>query len=426
MISVLLAVSLAMLLWMLQLVIRSNNQLKETARSLQETKNLLTHSEKLASLGRVVTGIAHNLDNPLTAIIGFSDLILNHEDTALSPELRKGLEIIFKEGQNCRHIVQNLLSFARRRKPKWEKTDVCAVLTDTLAAPSLRLDQKKVTVKKSYPPKDLSVKADLAQLKEVFSNLLKNAVQAMEKNASEKIIRIGVVQENENVLVTFADNGHGIAPENIHKIFEPFFTTKEPSSGTGLGLSICYGIVHEHGGEIVAESPPGQGVVMTVCLPLLGAKEALELASQSTPTPGALSPAHGLSGRRVLVIEDEESVREFLGTVLSSAGMKVDMAQDGQDALEKAAANPYDLLIVDYIVPKMNGEQIYRELIRKNPAGNSKFLFITSQTGDRHLLDFFKTNNLVYLPKPFLKKELLEIAEKKLHAKNAPPADAVR
>lgn len=408
---VLVLFSLVLVLWLIRKVGRSNDELRSTIRSLQETRDRLMQSEKLASLGTIVSGVAHELNNPLTSIIGFSDIVLSQTQGSFHDELREMLQIINKEGERCKKIVQDLLSFARRRQPKWEEVDIKALIDEAIAASSLVLGQKNVRIQKSYASEELHVEADPSQLKQVFLNLLKNAMQAMEKNAREKICTIEAISENGQQRITFADSGPGIRSENLQKIFEPFFTTKEVGSGTGLGLSLCYGIIKQHNGDISVASPAGRGAEFVIRLPRIGTQEAGELRRQ--PPPKTDLSIRRLSGLRVLVTEDEPLIRKFLETVLSAEGLRVETADNGETAYEKVTAGHYDLLICDYRLPKLDGMELYRRLIENNPSLKSKFLFITGQTGDEELLDFFLANDLPYIAKPFSKQDVLDMIEKK-------------
>lgn len=409
--------SLVIALWLIGKVIKFHDDLRSMIQSLQETKDRLTQSEKLASLGTVVSGVAHEINNPLTSIIGFSDIIMSRDDGSLPAEMREQIDIIHKEGQRCKAIVQDLLSFARRRDPVWENVTLDVLLTDVTNAMSLMLREKEVRVEKTFPSETFHIKADSTQLKQVFFNLLKNAVQAMEDSGKEKILWVQAVLEEKHVRVTVTDNGSGIRPEHLHRIFEPFFTTKEVGIGTGLGLSLCYGVIHQHGGEIGVANAPGKGAEFAVRLPLIGAAEARELDKHG---PVASLPAQRLSGHRVLVIDDESSIRKLLQAILSAEKIPNDAVNNGAEALEKSREVRYDLFICDYRTPRLNGQQFYLELAKKDPKIASKFLFITGQTGDKQLMDFFKTNGIDYLTKPFFKNDVLEMVRKKL--KNASAA----
>jgi two-component system NtrC family sensor kinase len=237
-----------------------------TAR--KEMQQQLIQSEKLSGLGQLVAGVAHELNNPLTSIIGFSQLTLMRP--ALDPNLRAQLETIGKEGDRARRIVQNLLSFARQHKPGRAETDVNELLRGCIDLRAYELNANNILVQRNLGsvPKLL---ADPHQLQQVFLNIIINAEQAMltsRRGGNLQVETRAKTKDSESwIEVMIADDGPGISPEVLGRVFDPFFTTKDVGEGTGLGLSISYGIVKEHGGTIRVESPPGQGATFTIELP---------------------------------------------------------------------------------------------------------------------------------------------------------------
>lgn len=231
----------------------------------------LVHAEKMAAVGQLVSGVAHEVNNPLTAILGFADLLMeNHE---VPESARKDLRVILQEAQRTKQIVQNLLSFARQMPPQRKPVQLNAVLRRTLQLRAYDFHSRGVEVIEHLDQDLPYVIGDAHQLQQVFLNILNNAYDAVRATISPARIEITTLKQNSFVEISFRDNGHGISfPE---RIFDPFFTTKEVGEGTGLGLSICYGIVHEHGGEILCRNnEDGEGATFIVRLP-----SASELAS---------------------------------------------------------------------------------------------------------------------------------------------------
>jgi two-component system NtrC family sensor kinase len=236
----------------------------------------LMHAEKMAAVGQLVSGVAHEVNNPLTAILGFADLLMeNHE---VPESARKDLRVILQEAQRTKQIVQNLLSFARQMPPQRKPVQLNVVLKRTIQLRSYDLQSRGVAVTEQFEEDLPLVIGDSHQLQQVFLNILNNAYDAVRESVTGPRIAISTARNQDYVEVFFRDNGHGISyPE---RIFDPFFTTKQVGEGTGLGLSICYGIVKEHGGEILcSNNPGGEGATFTVRLPAVNELASLSAAA---------------------------------------------------------------------------------------------------------------------------------------------------
>jgi two-component system NtrC family sensor kinase len=235
-------------------------------RQMQEQ---LVQSDKLAALGQLVSGVAHELNNPLTAVMGYTELILMRNQ--LDIELREQLTFVHQESERTRRIVQNLLSFARQHKPMRTFVNINDILERTLGLRNYELRSRDISVIREYSELP-GVFADSHQLQQVFLNIIINAEQEMDQVSSLGQLRIKTEMSANNeaaaVLITVEDNGPGIAPDHLGKVFDPFFTTKDVGKGTGLGLSISYGIIKEHGGTIRVESPYGGGARFIIELPV--------------------------------------------------------------------------------------------------------------------------------------------------------------
>ena len=234
-------------------------QLEESHRTLQEVQEQLVHSEKLASMGQLAAGIAHEVNNPLGTVLLYSNLLL--DDVKDNEELREEVEMVVKEAQRCKRIISNLLDFARQKKVIAERTDIERLIDETLAGIP---KPKGVEVVREYGGVG-KIEVDQSQIKQVFTNLIKNAYEAMEETGGKLVIRTFELDE-DRVRLEFADTGPGIEPSIKGKIFNPFFTTKPLGKGTGLGLAVSYGIVKMHRGDIGVESEPGKGAVFHVVL----------------------------------------------------------------------------------------------------------------------------------------------------------------
>jgi len=224
----------------------------------------LMHAEKMAAVGQLVSGVAHEVNNPLTAILGFADLLMENPD--LPDSARKDLRVILQEAQRTKQIVQNLLSFARQMPPQRKPVQLNAILKRTIQLRAYDFHSRGVAVSEHFQDDLPFVIGDSQQLQQVFLNILNNAYDAVRESGSGARINITTVRKGDFVEVSFRDNGHGV--QQPDRIFDPFFTTKQVGEGTGLGLSICYGIVKEHGGEIFCSNNAGEpGATFTVRLP---------------------------------------------------------------------------------------------------------------------------------------------------------------
>ncbi len=239
---------------------RAEQALRESMEQLKEAQARLIRSAKMAAVGQLAAGVAHELNNPLTSMLGFAEIVLQEIDQ--DAPYRADLETIISEGRRARQIVLNLLDFSRQRKPLRQPVDLNDILRKTLAVVHPHLQARGVTVRQSFEQDIGPLSLDTGQMQQVFLNLITNAVQAMPEGGH---LTIETRRVDDQVSVSISDTGEGISPEDEGHIFDPFYTTK--TSGTGLGLSVSLGIVEEHGGQITVESAPGGGCTFTVWLP---------------------------------------------------------------------------------------------------------------------------------------------------------------
>ena len=283
-------------------------------KALQEQ---LIQSEKMAALGQLVSGVAHELNNPLTAVIGYSQLIAIKSD--LSEKTKKDyLDNIASQGERAKRIIQNLLSFARQHKPEREPIIINQILEKALSLRAYDFKVRNIEIIKDFAPDIPITFADLNQLQQVFLNIVTNAEQAMTEahGRGKLVIRTrfqsegnGIDKSEDGIIeISFSDDGPGIPKENLKRVFDPFFTIKPVGKGTGLGLSISYGIVKDHGGEIYALSEEGKGATFIIELPILKEQIAEEKREEEPSTD-----AHRIEQeRKVLIVEDEELITKML------------------------------------------------------------------------------------------------------------------
>jgi two-component system NtrC family sensor kinase len=392
-----------------------------TGQRLMQSKLLQT--EKMAGLGQLVSGIAHELNNPLTSIIGYSQLLLGRRLTA--PQEADG-RLIHQEAERAARIVKNLLLFAREARPERRSVYLNEIVERTLALRNYELRVENIELSQDLAPDLPPVVADPAQLQQVLLNLLVNAEQAIRQGSGEGSIRVRTRKSPRGrVSFEILDSGPGIPQEIIPRIFDPFFSTKPSGAGTGLGLSITCGIVKEHGGEIFVQSQLGHGAKFTVELPA-AIHEAPPV--NAAPANRNIAPVSTrlARGERMLVVEDEPTVAHLIADVLGEDGHKVEIVLDGRDGLDRAAAGNYALIICDLRMPHLDGRAIYRELVAKGSPMRHRLLFVTGDTLAPHTLEFLEKSGLPFLAKPFLVEELKAVVERALVAAEQSSANSAK
>jgi signal transduction histidine kinase len=262
---------------------RNITERKQAGAREKELQRELYLSSRLASIGELAAGVAHQINNPLTGVLGFSQRLLRK---STDHGVKQDLERIYSEAERAAKIVQNLLTFARRRQPKKEYSDVNNIVLSALELRDYELKINNIEVVTSLDPKLPKIMLDFHQIQEVFLNIILNAEQAMTDAKSVGRLTIKTEEKKGYIRTTFTDDGPGIPAEHLDKIFDPFYTTKGERGGTGLGLSVCHGIVTEHGGKIYAKSKPSKGTIFFVELPIIReAKDASRVVYKRKPTP---------------------------------------------------------------------------------------------------------------------------------------------
>ncbi|MFC1965882.1 response regulator [Chloroflexota bacterium] len=368
--------------------ITERKKAEEKEKQLQQELSL---TSRLATVGEMASGIAHEINNPLTGVIGFSDLLLMKD---IPEDIRGDINLIHEGALRVAGITDRMLSFARQYKPERTSVNINKIIETTLAMRTYAMESSSIKLTTRLDP-DLPVTiADSGQLQQVFLNIILNAEKEMiiahgRGNLSVKTERI-----NDTILISFKDDGPGISRENLDKLFDPFFTTREVGQGTGLGLSVSYGIITLHGGKIYAESRLGEGATFFVELPIVIGAEQLKLT-------GPTVESERVSGARILVVDDEPIVQQFLSEMLSEEGHKVVVIDNGNDALEKLGSEDFDVILLDIKLPGKSGIEIFKHLQKAAKSSARKVVFITGDVMNEDTTAFLSRTKASYISKPF-------------------------
>jgi signal transduction histidine kinase len=386
-------------------------ELDRQNRSLEaivhERTERLLQSEKIATMGSLLAGVAHELNNPLAVVLGQTHLL---RESVQEPRIAVGVEKIMTGAERCVRIVRNFLALARQETPERTQVGLNGVVEDSveLLAYELRNDNVEVVLRLAD---DLPILwADGHQLQQVLVNIITNAHHAVrQRPADARMISIttwsdGVLQ----VHVEIADTGPGIPSEIRGRLFEPFFTTKPVGQGTGLGLSLCRGIVDEHGGTITVESEPGQGTTFEIMLPVT------MRPATSVDAPSATETAPPVGRKTILVVDDERDLAEILVEALGREGHRVEIAGNGADALRRLEQDRYDLVVSDTKMPVMDGVELFDEIGRRFPTLSKRIIFVTGDVLDPEKRRFLESSGAPSLTKPFDLGEVRRVVRRAL------------
>jgi two-component system, cell cycle sensor histidine kinase and response regulator CckA len=380
--------------------VSERKRLEDQARDLYHQ---LLQAEKLAALGQTISGVAHELNNPLATILTWAERLTQHP---LDDETRRGLDTILGESERAARIVRSLLTFARKRHTTRTMVDLNQVVRETLSLRRYEQRLSNISIFEALASGLPLVFADPHQIQQVLLNLIINAEQAMlgAHGRGTLILRTWHDIQKDAVILEVHDDGPGV-PEDVQpRIFDPFFTTKEVGKGTGLGLTVAYAIVQEHGGRIAVSSDPAGGAAFQVELPAGGA------SVKPADTSRIERPAAIGTGASVLVVEDEAALGAAMAEALGDAGFAVHLAHDGLEALERVRGQAYDLIVCDLKMPRLDGMSFYRRLTTEQPQLAGKVLFVTGDVAGTDAERFLEESGCRWLPKPFRLKDLLRAA----------------
>jgi two-component system NtrC family sensor kinase len=377
------------------LILNDVTEQKQQQEQLQETS-------RLASVGQLAAGVSHEINNPLTAVLGFSLLALNAD---LSREVRSDIERVHTQAERASKIVQNLLAFARKHEPDRQYLHVATVLDRALELKSYDFRTNNIEVSREWPTDLPATLLDEHQMVQVILNILTNAEQAMVMSRGKGRLHVRSFRERDNIRISISDDGPGISPECLKRVFEPFFTTKEVGKGTGLGLSICYGLVEQHGGHLWGESHPGNGTTFHIEIPIVGPEKNPETAEKGTTEIAGIK-AKRLATKHLMVVDDEPDIRDLLARSLELERYTVDLAENGQEAWRKLQGRPYDCIVMDLKMSGMSGPELYRLMEESLPELAKKVIFMTGDKMSPDTSEFISSVDNLTMAKPFTMKEL--------------------
>ncbi len=372
----------------LQLAVREVGDRKKINQQLRR-------AEKLSSLGQLIAGVAHELNNPLAVVMGYAQLLSKQE--ALGDKVRNDMLKVLHESERAAKIVRNLLTFARPAEPHLAVVGFNQLVSRLLETHDDALHAANIRLVKRLAPALPLTKADEGQIEQVLTNLLTNAIQALAERPEPRVLEVTTEERGTFIRITIADNGPGIAQEHQGKIFDPFFTTKPQGKGTGLGLTISHSIMEEHHGKIWVQSEPGNGARFFIELPVLPceAEPETEIVIDAAVT----DPLAG--ERRLLIVDDEPGIVEVLKDLLGGIGYTVETAGNGADALKRVSANHYDLIISDLCMPEMDGPALYEGVRQQDARLADRIIFVTGDTVSAKSRAFLDSIGNRWLSKPF-------------------------
>ena len=348
----------------------------------------LAQSEKMSAVGKLLAGIVHELNNPLTTILGFAQLLARTAEGN-----KKNLDRIVSETERCARIVGNVLRISRPGKTDKQAIDLNSTVRETLELASYQLRLNKISLGLKLTAKSPTISVNPCEFTQVLLNIVTNAVQAIGENREEGSVDVSTEISKDQVMIHVRDNGPGLPEDHVSKIFEPFFTTKE--MGTGLGLSLSRQLVEANQGEISVVSEQDQGTTFTLKFPLAEADREIEVDLDRP--------------RRILVADDEHHILDLVDAVLSDADCEVECVGSGAEAISRLEAADFDLVISDMRMPGIGGREVI-EWIRSQGKGG-EVLLLTGDVASREMKEFIALSGVSCLSKPFRIGELVDAVE---------------
>jgi PAS domain S-box-containing protein len=384
--------------------VTDRKKLQDQARDLYHQ---LSQAEKLAALGQTMSGVAHELNNPLATVLACAERLV---DRRLDEATRRDLDAIHNAAERAARIVRNLQTFARKRHTTRSTVDLNQVVRETLALRAYEQRAANVAIVQALAGGLPPVFVDPHQIQQIVLNLVINAEQAMLEahGRGTLVLRSWQDPDRDAVVLEVNDDGPGVPPDVQVKVFDPFFTTKVVGKGTGLGLTVAYAIAHEHGGHISVTSTPGRGASFFLELPVSGTA-----VRPHDPTPTHVLPDVP-KGTRALVIEDEQALGDAVAAALGDEGFRTDRAENGEVALRKVREQHYDVIICDLKMPRVDGMAFFKEVSAKMPHIARRLIFVTGDVAGTEAERFLEDSGCRWVPKPFRLRDLVRLARETL------------
>ncbi|MEM7023698.1 MAG: PAS domain S-box protein, partial [Pseudomonadota bacterium] len=379
-------------------------EVKNAEKEIARQQEALHQADKISALGSLLAGVAHELNNPLSIVVGRSAMLENAE---LEPRVAASVASIRNAAERCAKIVKTFLAMARKQAPTRLPVRVDLLVRSSLDLLSYGLSSAGIKVTTDLPEDLPQTMADPDQLGQVFSNLITNAQQALLGWGGPRKLSISAQHDraNNQLHIIVDDSGPGIADELRTRIFDPFFTTKPAGGGTGIGLAVCRGIVEAHDGAINLDVAPEGGARFEVVLPIVG---TLGATQEEPPAVPEAAP------HRILIVDDEAEIRAMLAEILAAEGHEVLQAGNGREALARIRENDVDLVISDLIMPELDGPGLYDVLCRRDPKLSRHLLFITGDTLSGSARSFLERVDRPAIEKPFVPSEVLRAVSEEL------------
>jgi len=380
-------------------VARDVAEKKRSAEELERQRAALYQREKLAALGSLLAGVAHELNNPLSVVVARAVMLEEESYPAAQAAATK----IRTAAERCARIVRTFLAMARQQPPERGPVMINEVVSAALDITAYTIRTSSIEVALDLAGDIPPILADADQLHQVLLNLIINAQQVLQDQPVPRRIRVSnrFDATADRVCITVADNGPGIPEPLRGRIFEPFFTTKPTGTGTGVGLAVSFGIVEAHGGKLTLDSPSEGGAAFTIELPVCAADTGG--ADAGPPREASANP------RKILVVDDEAEIRETLAEILSGAQHNVITAGSGREALERMEAEHYDVILTDIRMPDLDGRALYSEIERRWPEEAARVVFVTGDTLVLTLDAFATESGRPVIEKPFLPSDVRRV-----------------
>ncbi len=367
--------------------------------AIEKTRTLdqLIHAEKMNVLGSLMSGIAHEINGPLSRILGISESFREEKDV---DEVMKYFDLIIEESLRCKRIIEDFLAFARKYKSEHVLSNINDVIIKTLQLWKYQKKTDDMIIRTEFANNLPRVNINCNRIEQVFLNLIVNAYHALtDVDRTPKVLMIKSQFYDGKVRVVFQDNGPGIPEECRDRIFQPFFTTKPTGQGTGLGLSLSRDIIREHGGEITVGDTPGHGAKFIIDL-------VPDLSSSDSGPVSIAGSIADLDSIKILIADDDLLILKLMGKFLKKEGHVIESVRNGADCLERIRQSTYDLVISDMIMPDLRGDQLIDILMEEKPEVLKRLILCTGDILDREKLEYFESAGVHLLYKPFEMKEL--------------------